>query len=348
MPGRTWNAASYRYSHNGHEKEDEIFNGAQSAEFWMYDSRVMRRWERDPVVKPWESPYAVFGNNPIYYSDPLGLDATTDYKDKNGKLIAHTDDGLNRTIVIPDENRKAFDVAFEAAEKYGVTDYEPTNRRLGADYGKKEDVSFAREAAQKWFLGSVQEAANSGNSQSDGKWAEAVKNNEATAFHLFYQWAIGTGPNERSFDENSVMGYYLLKTPEVQAAINNLANNPSENGSLRSKEFVRSLSKEGKVDYVKSFFKDIKSNPTRAFHGSFKGSVSVQKVTQLGGITAIDVIVTMHDNMTAMSGSRLPPPIGYGPEGSVFNQEYPNGFKGALKTIVINYKVKVTVLTKSK
>ncbi|MCA6437934.1 MAG: hypothetical protein IM592_15735, partial [Bacteroidetes bacterium] len=43
MPGRKWTASNYRYSHNGHEKEEEIFSGAQSAEFWMYDSRIGRR-----------------------------------------------------------------------------------------------------------------------------------------------------------------------------------------------------------------------------------------------------------------------------------------------------------------
>jgi RHS repeat-associated protein len=75
MPGRTWQGGDkYRYSHNGHEKEDEIFNGAQSAEFWMYDSRIGRRWEMDPITYEDQSPYAAFNNNPIYYSDPLGLE----------------------------------------------------------------------------------------------------------------------------------------------------------------------------------------------------------------------------------------------------------------------------------
>ena len=84
MPGRKWQASDYRYSHNGHEKEDAIFNGAQSAEFWMYDSRIGRRWERDPIVKPWESLYASFANNPILYADPDGL-TTKDPKEKSSK-----------------------------------------------------------------------------------------------------------------------------------------------------------------------------------------------------------------------------------------------------------------------
>lgn len=78
LPGRTTPAAGdindkYRYSHNGQEKDKDIFIGALSAEFWEYDSRTGRRWETDPIVQEWESPYACFGNNPIYYSDILGL-----------------------------------------------------------------------------------------------------------------------------------------------------------------------------------------------------------------------------------------------------------------------------------
>jgi hypothetical protein len=33
-----------------------------------------RWWSIDPVVKPWESPYVGYSNNPIIFSDPSGLD----------------------------------------------------------------------------------------------------------------------------------------------------------------------------------------------------------------------------------------------------------------------------------
>lgn len=60
------------------EKDDEIYGigNAYTAEYWEYDPRLGRRWNVDPVVKPWESPYAAFSNNPIYYVDPNGADAT--------------------------------------------------------------------------------------------------------------------------------------------------------------------------------------------------------------------------------------------------------------------------------
>jgi RHS repeat-associated protein len=74
MPGRSFSSNSYRYGQNGQEKEDEIFNGVYSAEYWMYDSRLGRRWENDPIVKPHESPYAAFANNPIWFTDKAGLD----------------------------------------------------------------------------------------------------------------------------------------------------------------------------------------------------------------------------------------------------------------------------------
>src|SRR5690606_12038141 len=45
-----------------------------SAEYWMYDSRLGRRWNLDPVKKHHESSYATFANNPIWFIDPFGLD----------------------------------------------------------------------------------------------------------------------------------------------------------------------------------------------------------------------------------------------------------------------------------
>ena len=73
MPNRSYNSNSYRYGlSNGQEKDNEIFEGAFTAEFWEYDSRTGRRWNLDPVIHVYESPYACFGNNPIFYVDLNG------------------------------------------------------------------------------------------------------------------------------------------------------------------------------------------------------------------------------------------------------------------------------------
>jgi RHS repeat-associated protein len=74
LPGRTYSSGnnSYRYSINGQEKEKELNENITSAEFWMYDSRIGRRWNPDPVYQ--HSPYSTFGNNPISFVDPDGAD----------------------------------------------------------------------------------------------------------------------------------------------------------------------------------------------------------------------------------------------------------------------------------
>ena len=74
MPGRTYVSSTYRYGMNGQEKDDEIFNGAYTAEYWEYDSRILRRWNKDPITYAWQSPYACFNGNPIYFADPDGLE----------------------------------------------------------------------------------------------------------------------------------------------------------------------------------------------------------------------------------------------------------------------------------
>jgi hypothetical protein len=68
----------YRYGYNSQEKVDEIAGAGNhtTAEFWEYDTRLGRRWNRDPVVKPWESSYTCFANNPIWFSDVNGDDGT--------------------------------------------------------------------------------------------------------------------------------------------------------------------------------------------------------------------------------------------------------------------------------
>ena len=66
MPGRKWAASNYRYSHNGQEKESELFAGANSAEYWMYDSRIGRWFVKDPhtsnypSVNPYDLLFIIF------------------------------------------------------------------------------------------------------------------------------------------------------------------------------------------------------------------------------------------------------------------------------------------------
>ena len=64
----------YRYFFNGQEADNEVLGEgvSMSAEFWQYDSRLGRRWNVDPVFKEYESPYACFAGNPVWFADPKG------------------------------------------------------------------------------------------------------------------------------------------------------------------------------------------------------------------------------------------------------------------------------------
>ncbi|BAV06183.1 RHS repeat-associated core domain-containing protein [Filimonas lacunae] len=72
QPGRSYNAGGYRYGFNGQERSSEIDSNSFTAEYWEYDSRIGRRWNRDPEPFTDVSEYAALNNNPVYYSDPLG------------------------------------------------------------------------------------------------------------------------------------------------------------------------------------------------------------------------------------------------------------------------------------
>ncbi|MBL0133405.1 MAG: hypothetical protein IPP79_04975 [Chitinophagaceae bacterium] len=67
--------ANYRFGFIGQEMDNEIkgLGNLTTAQFWEYDSRIGRRWNIDPLGKPWESSYSALSNNPINRIDPLGL-----------------------------------------------------------------------------------------------------------------------------------------------------------------------------------------------------------------------------------------------------------------------------------
>jgi hypothetical protein len=72
---RTFSAPSfYRFGFNTQEKSIELNSGGNitTALFWEYDSRIGRRWNLDPVDKPWASRYHTLSNSPLSNSDPNG------------------------------------------------------------------------------------------------------------------------------------------------------------------------------------------------------------------------------------------------------------------------------------
>jgi RHS repeat-associated protein len=116
MPGREFSQEEYRYGFNGMEKDDELAGEGNSytAQFWQYDSRLGRRWNTDPVVKDWESPYATFRGNPIWYVDPDGDDPSTqvdenedgtytvvggDQNDGDNGIYIKNEDGTNGELI---------------------------------------------------------------------------------------------------------------------------------------------------------------------------------------------------------------------------------------------------------
>ena len=74
MPNRYGDADNYRYGLHGMEKDDEVKGSGNSYTtfFRQYDPRVGKWLSIDPKDVAWESPYAAYRNNPIFYNDPHG------------------------------------------------------------------------------------------------------------------------------------------------------------------------------------------------------------------------------------------------------------------------------------
>lgn len=101
MNERTFSSNKYRYGFNGQEKDDEVSGQGNSytAEFWQYDSRLGRRWNSDPIVKPWMSPYHAFSNKPILNIDPNGASDSPVY-DQEGNFMGTDDQGLEGKAIV--------------------------------------------------------------------------------------------------------------------------------------------------------------------------------------------------------------------------------------------------------
>lgn len=150
MPGRN-GGSSYRYGFNGQEKDNEVtgnIGATYTAEFWEYDSRLGRRWNTDPVLKAYQSPYASFSNNPIVRVDPAGDD---DYYNSKGDYLGSDNNTKNAQIRIvtcydvydkngkidrnlAQENSISFS-AYMASSKYQTIEKMSAFQTIGRHYG---------------------------------------------------------------------------------------------------------------------------------------------------------------------------------------------------------------------
>jgi hypothetical protein len=105
--------ASYRFTFNGQEKDDEVYGStgtSMTAEFWQYDTRTGRRWNMDPVDKPWLAPYHGFGNKPTTNVDPNGA-RNDDYRlSKDGTLSLINKTSASTHTIYNENGSQSFEV----------------------------------------------------------------------------------------------------------------------------------------------------------------------------------------------------------------------------------------------
>ncbi|QMU66640.1 MAG: hypothetical protein GKR88_04490 [Flavobacteriaceae bacterium] len=72
-----------KFKYNGVELEESLGLDLYEMEVRMYDPAIARFTSVDPVIHFEYSPYQAFDNNPIFWADPSGADAISDFFDTN-------------------------------------------------------------------------------------------------------------------------------------------------------------------------------------------------------------------------------------------------------------------------
>jgi len=143
MPERGFSSHSYRFGHNGQEPVNEQtgINGSHyTALFWEYDARLGRRWNMDPVDKPWMSSYHAFSNKPIINIDP------------NGALDGWIEDDAGSVSWDPNTNsQEELDANYSGMQGYSyVSDAnDPRTYTFSDGSGKLTMLDFVSRAYEK-------------------------------------------------------------------------------------------------------------------------------------------------------------------------------------------------------
>jgi RHS repeat-associated protein len=149
---------TYRYGFNGMEKDDEAKgNGNHYTTYWrQYDPRLGRWMSREPKPVAWESEYASFRNNPIYYADPNG-----DWV--KGAGLANNvfkGDKRNKAEMAAKEHKDQGGKAFKTETGWGASWTEGSTEEIKDDKGNTVEVNLKAyvQVEFKYGGGSVEDA----------------------------------------------------------------------------------------------------------------------------------------------------------------------------------------------
>jgi hypothetical protein len=191
MPGRKL-SGGYPYGFGGQMKDDEIAGSENmyTAQFWEYDSRLGRRWNKDPVKKYWQSDYVCFSDNPILRTDPNGDD---DYTiDKKGHFSLTKKTGAKNHTIFNADGSKSTSVGLD----FFKTKFEGSS---GSGKDKKENTIIVGrnlkdiEKAYKFFA-----------DNSDVEWQYNIYENKSKV------GTLATSHTEGSIENYAELSYLIL------------------------------------------------------------------------------------------------------------------------------------------
>jgi RHS repeat-associated protein len=361
--------AKKRYRFTGKEKDNETG-------LYYYGARYYAAWtcrfvSVDPLANkyPQLTPYNYAANDPI---GDLDIDGMQNTKTPEG---GGSGDAMNFSDMLPkgnDHDSTKLPVVLQMEQKAngGLA----TGKELAAPdtVGSVEEmIQFAskkldeakakagelldkgietvKEAADKAkkeaFRATATGAVDALDWVNDGEWSTSATDDDVNAYQLAYQWVHGTGPDQRTFTENSTMGQQMLQADYVQRAMYS-AGLGSITGGNNTADASRSLRNENPALYVVDFTNDVTgANPARGFHGSIGGTVTAGPAIVFENYTAIvPLTIELSDRMTATSGTRASATVGgYEIENptAVYKTENPYGPNGQFRTIEVTYTMRV-------
>ncbi len=155
QPGRSFQSNEYRFGFNGMEKDDEVSGNGNSytAPFWQFDPRLGTRWNPDPITYPWQGAYSCFNNNPILYSDPLGLYGQKKAERKRRRAIRKGYD-VGEVYQSGDKDEKAYGFAQEDKNGVWVHRFGRKNRGTSIIEGDIDDPTKGMSSVEigRWAI----------------------------------------------------------------------------------------------------------------------------------------------------------------------------------------------------